>query len=181
MLAVDASAAMLTAARTAVKDQRVRWLRLSAERLDTCVSGDIDAVLCNSAIWQTDVRATIAAVARALRPAGRFVFNIGAEMLADHADPGFPPNPLRSGNFNKMSAWPYAARSIGAEGLHFHDLRHTGNTFAERRGVASNATFPGRPDGAIRNTEPCSQTTTHGGWREPAGQHGPVRTRLQQA
>jgi hypothetical protein len=23
-----------------------------------------------------------------------------------------------------------AVRSIGAEGLHFHDLRHTGNTFA---------------------------------------------------
>jgi integrase len=29
-----------------------------------------------------------------------------------------------------MSAWPSAVRSIGAEGLHFHDLRHTGNTFA---------------------------------------------------
>jgi integrase len=26
-----------------------------------------------------------------------------------------------------------AVRSIGAEGLHFHDLRHTGNTFAAAR------------------------------------------------
>jgi hypothetical protein len=33
-----------------------------------------------------------------------------------------------------MAAWPYAVRSIGAEGLHFHDLRHTGNTFAAASG-----------------------------------------------
>jgi integrase len=26
-------------------------------------------------------------------------------------------------------------RSIGAEGLHFHDLRHTGNTFAAASGA----------------------------------------------
>jgi Phage integrase family len=36
---------------------------------------------------------------------------------------------------DKMSAWPYAVRSIGAEGLHFHDLRHTGNTFAASSGA----------------------------------------------
>jgi integrase len=34
-----------------------------------------------------------------------------------------------------MSAWPYAVRAIGAEGLHFHDLRHTGNTFAASEGA----------------------------------------------
>jgi integrase len=43
--------------------------------------------------------------------------------------------PLRRGNFNRMSAWSYAVRSIGAEGLHFHDLRHTGNTFAASSGA----------------------------------------------
>jgi integrase len=36
---------------------------------------------------------------------------------------------------DKMSAWPYAVRSIGAGGLHFHDLRHTGNTFAASSGA----------------------------------------------
>jgi integrase len=49
--------------------------------------------------------------------------------------PGVMGGPLRRGNFNKMSAWPYAVRSIGAEGLHFHDLRHTGNTFAASSGA----------------------------------------------
>ena len=43
--------------------------------------------------------------------------------------------PLRRGNFNKMSAWPHAVRSVGAEGLHFHDLRHTGNQFAAASGA----------------------------------------------
>jgi integrase len=43
--------------------------------------------------------------------------------------------PLRRGNFNKMSAWPQSVRSIGAPGLHFHDLRHTGNTFAAAGGA----------------------------------------------
>jgi integrase len=29
-----------------------------------------------------------------------------------------------------MSAWPHAVESIGMPGLHFHDLRHTGNQSA---------------------------------------------------
>ena len=49
--------------------------------------------------------------------------------------PGVMGGPLRRGNFNKMSAWPYAVKSIDAEGLHFHDLRHTGNHFAASSGA----------------------------------------------
>jgi integrase len=49
--------------------------------------------------------------------------------------PGARGGPLRRGNFNRMSAWPYSVRSIGAEGLHFHDLRHTGNHFAAASGA----------------------------------------------
>jgi len=51
------------------------------------------------------------------------------------AFPGAMGGPLRRGNFNRMSAWPYAVKSIGAVGLHFHDLRHTGNTFAATSGA----------------------------------------------
>jgi integrase len=50
--------------------------------------------------------------------------------------PGVMGGPLRRGNFNRMSAWSYAVRSIGPEGLHFHDLRHTGNTFAASSGAS---------------------------------------------
>ena len=49
--------------------------------------------------------------------------------------PGAKGGPLRRGNFNKLSGWPHAARAIGAEGLHFHDLRHTGNVFAAASGA----------------------------------------------
>jgi Phage integrase family len=49
--------------------------------------------------------------------------------------PGVKGGPLRRGNFNKMSAWPQAVKSVGAEGLHVHDLRHTGNTFAAASGA----------------------------------------------
>jgi len=44
--------------------------------------------------------------------------------------PGVKGGPLRRSNFNKMSARIHAVRAIGAEGLHFHDLWHTGNHFA---------------------------------------------------
>jgi integrase len=49
--------------------------------------------------------------------------------------PGAKGGPMRRSNFNKMSAWPRAVQSIGAEGLHVHDLRHTGNTFAASGGA----------------------------------------------
>ncbi len=49
--------------------------------------------------------------------------------------PGAKGGPLRRGNFNKLSAWPHAAESIGMTGLHFHDLRHAGNHFAAQSGA----------------------------------------------
>ena len=48
---------------------------------------------------------------------------------------GVKGGPLRRSNFNKMSAWPHAVRAIDAEGLHFHDLRHTGNRLAAVSGA----------------------------------------------
>ena len=50
--------------------------------------------------------------------------------------PGARGGPLRRSNFNKMSAWPHAAQTVGAQGLHFHDLRHTGNHFAAASGAS---------------------------------------------
>ena len=49
--------------------------------------------------------------------------------------PGPKGGPLRRGNFNRQASWPHAVRVIGAEGLHFHDLRHTGNAWAAGSGV----------------------------------------------
>jgi len=35
-----------------------------------------------------------------------------------------------------MSGWPQVVASVGMPGLHFHDLRHTGNQFAANSGAA---------------------------------------------
>jgi len=40
------------------------------------------------------------------------------------------------GNFNKLVDWRKTVASIGAAELHFHDLRHTGNTLAARTGTS---------------------------------------------
>jgi integrase len=37
---------------------------------------------------------------------------------------------LRRGNFRRDSGWNAAVGKLGVPGLHFHDLRHTGNTLA---------------------------------------------------
>jgi integrase len=43
--------------------------------------------------------------------------------------------PLRRANWNLK--WRAAVAECGIEGLHFHDLRHTGNTFAAATGAST--------------------------------------------
>lgn len=45
--------------------------------------------------------------------------------------------PLRRNNFRKLVKWSKAVEAIGAKGLHFHDLRHTGNTLAALTGAST--------------------------------------------
>jgi hypothetical protein len=46
-------------------------------------------------------------------------------------------NPIRSGNRNLLTGWKDAVIAIGRPGLHFHDLRHTGNTLAAQTYVST--------------------------------------------
>ena len=78
--AVDSSPAMLRVAQSAIDDPRVVWHQHRAEGLADVVAG-ADRVVCNSAIWQTDLPVTFAAVYATLRPGGRFVCNIGRQFL----------------------------------------------------------------------------------------------------
>ena len=41
-----------------------------------------------------------------------------------------PGGVLRLGNFRRGAGWAAAVGKIGVIGLHFHDLRHTGNMLA---------------------------------------------------
>lgn len=49
---------------------------------------------------------------------------------------GIQGGPMRRSGFNKLTGWPRLARAIGVPGLHFHGLRHTGNTLAADMGVS---------------------------------------------
>jgi integrase len=44
--------------------------------------------------------------------------------------------PLQRSNFNKRVSWAENVAAVRAEGLHFHDLRHTGNTLATETGAS---------------------------------------------
>jgi integrase len=48
------------------------------------------------------------------------------------ADGGF----LRESNFRREANWGQALADMGPEGLHFHDLRHTGTTLAAQSGAS---------------------------------------------
>ncbi|WP_242908728.1 site-specific integrase [Actinomadura terrae] len=43
---------------------------------------------------------------------------------------------LRRGNFRRASRWALAVETLGIPNLHFHDLRHTGNTLAAQIGAS---------------------------------------------
>jgi integrase len=44
--------------------------------------------------------------------------------------------PIWRGNFNALVNWSSAVAAIGKPGLHFHDLRHTGNHLAAKTGAS---------------------------------------------
>ena len=94
--AVDGSAAMLAIAAGEVADQRVSWLRSQAEDIGGRLTGPVDAVICNAAIWQTDLDAVAQAVGGLLRPAGRFAFNVGTGLLAGTGPASALPTALQA-------------------------------------------------------------------------------------
>ena len=78
VISLDSAPAMQRIGRRTLNDPRLSWVCAPAEELAEHAPVDgVDAVVCNSAIWKTDVPAVFAAVRRVLRPGGRFVFNVG--------------------------------------------------------------------------------------------------------
>lgn len=111
LVGVDKSAAMLAVAARSVADPRARWIAARAESVDAYVAGPVDAVVCNSAIWQADLSATAAAVRNVLAAGGRFVFNVGFDHLDQQDDPGFPGDrPSLIGVMKAIAAEDYGWR-----------------------------------------------------------------------
>ena len=83
---VDGSAGMLARAAQSTSDSRVRFLLGTAERVDAVAPGPFDAAVCNSAMWQTVLPETFAAVRRVLGEGGRLAFNVPAPYLGEQPD-----------------------------------------------------------------------------------------------
>jgi len=81
VIGIDGSAAMLGQAQSHVVDSRVDFVHAPAEELRSVLDKPVDAVVCNSAIWQTDLQIVTAAVAASLRPGGTFTFTVGRRFL----------------------------------------------------------------------------------------------------
>jgi SAM-dependent methyltransferase len=82
---VDQSAAMLDVAASSTTDPRASWIQATAESVDRHMPGTVDAIVCNSAIWQTDLAATARAARAVLEAGGRFAFNVPVDFLGDAA------------------------------------------------------------------------------------------------
>ena len=80
---VDKSAAMLRVAASSTTDPRVSWTQGFAESVNQHVPGPVDAVICNSAIWQTDLPTTAMAVRAVMKDGGVFAFNVPVDFLDD--------------------------------------------------------------------------------------------------
>ncbi|MEU5939057.1 hypothetical protein ABZ807_07670 [Micromonospora sp. NPDC047548] len=71
---------------------------------------------------------------------------------------------LWRGDFNKLVKWSEAVAAVGVPGLHFHDLRHTGNTLAARAPGASLRDIMARmghdsPRAALSTSTPTGRPT----------------------
>ncbi|MFD6967853.1 class I SAM-dependent methyltransferase [Streptomyces sp. NPDC059949] len=92
VISLDSSAAMQSIGRRLVSDPRLTWVTAPAEDLaDHVPARSVDAVVCNSALWKTDVAAVVTAVRRVLQPGGRFVFNIGGAFAGVTHPDALPP------------------------------------------------------------------------------------------
>jgi SAM-dependent methyltransferase len=91
LIGVDASSAMVEVARANIRDPRVRFEVAPAASVEQVVHGPVDRVVCNAAFWQFPaIRPVVEAIARLLRPGGRFVFNIPAERVRGEVSPVHP-------------------------------------------------------------------------------------------
>jgi integrase len=107
--------------------------------------------------------------------AGRRIVSVPpavAELVREHMAEFVPDDPtalvftgprggaIRRGNFRKLTAWTKTVAGLGLAGLHFHDLRHTGNTLAAMSGVSTRDLMARMGHDSMRAAIICQHATT---------------------
>ncbi len=92
VVAMDASAEMVSVARAQIADPRVRFEVAPAADLARVAAGPVDRVVCNAAFWHFPApRPVLRAVAQVLDPVGGVLaFNVSAALVRGEAAPLFP-------------------------------------------------------------------------------------------
>lgn len=119
VISLDSAPAMQRIGRRTLTDPRLSWVSARAEDLaEHAPAGGVDAVVCNSAIWKTNVPAVFAAVRRVLRPGGRFVFNVGGGFAGvTHPDAqARPAGPSLGTLIQQIAARDYGTPQAAASG-----------------------------------------------------------------
>ncbi|NUS44434.1 MAG: site-specific integrase [Mycobacteriaceae bacterium] len=127
----------------------LRWGEVSAlQRAD--IADDASVVRVSKAF--SEVKGQGLVVGPPKSRAGRRVVAIPADLrqevlthLEKHVKPaarsylitGVRGRPLRRSNFGKSVDWVKVVANLGMPGIHFHDLRHAGNSWAARSGTTT--------------------------------------------
>lgn len=92
VVGVDGSPDMLAVAEDRVRGPNVTFVRWPAETFHLAVEGPVDAVVCNSAFWQTDTVQVLSSAREVLREGGRFAFDLGEQFVRLEPDPAPRPD-----------------------------------------------------------------------------------------
>lgn len=76
---------------------------------------------------------------------------------------------LRRTHFNNLTKWVETVRKLGVPGLHFHDLRHTGNYFAAQTGASTEDLMAWPGTTTCAPPSPTSAPRVRGTQRIPTG------------
>lgn len=103
---VDISERLLEYARRFERDRprNIRYEHADAQRLEGLPSDEFDGAVCHMALMDIpELRPTVAAVARVLRPGGWFVFSIVHPCFSAHVEA--VPDYLASTRYDKVGGW----------------------------------------------------------------------------
>jgi ubiquinone/menaquinone biosynthesis C-methylase UbiE len=77
VICIDYSKQMIHVAKGRIRAKNVSFIVSNGEDIDKAVDEKVDAVICNSAFWQMDIKKTLKGIGKVLKDDGVFAFSMG--------------------------------------------------------------------------------------------------------